>query len=127
MVVQWKQEGPILYHAEWMNMQLDLAWEHGINKWRCWVNGTRTRQRYDSVEAAKAGVDAVVLKLLSNGLVVPVEQAEQPRLAMQGLINITASIAVVRMSEAVQNYTPQGARSGRIRSSVPSITEVECA
>jgi hypothetical protein len=154
MIVQWKQEGPILYHAEWMKMQLDLAWDYDTSKWRCWVDGKRVKQCWDSVTAAKAGVDTVVTKLLSNGPVVPVVDAERPRLTMQGLVSIMASLAVVRMRQAADdafsealaaenapavhtqvghigstrsNLAPQGAASGRIRGNAPNLTEVERA
>ena len=127
MIIQWKQEGPLLYRAAWQNMHLALGWDYGISKWRVWVNGDRTKQQYDSADAAKAGVDVIVGKLLSNGPVVPVEQVEQPKLTMQGLISIMASIAVVRRRQAAQDYTPQGARSDRITGGAPSLTEVERA
>lgn len=99
MIVQWKQEGPLLHRAEWMKMRIEVAWEHGISEWRCWVNGTRTRQRYNSVEAAKAGVDAVVLKLLSNGPVVPVEKygASKIEAALPRLNALTTLCALVTM------------------------------
>ena len=99
MIVIWKQDGPLLHRAEWMNMRLVLSWDR--DAWRCWVNGSRTKQRYGSVEAAKAGVDAVVLKLLSNGPIVPVERP--PKLTMQGLVSVMASIAMVRMQHAAED------------------------
>ena len=100
MIINWKQDGPLLHRAEWMNMRLVLSWDR--DAWRCWVNGSRTKQRYGSVEAAKAGVDAVVLKLLSNGPIVPAE-LERPKLTMQGLASVMASMAIVRLQHAAED------------------------
>ena len=100
MIINWKQDGPLLNRAEWMKMRLVLAWVH--NAWCCWVNGDRTKQRWDSAEAAKAGVDAIVLKLLSNGPIVPAE-LERPKLTMQGLASVMASMAIVRLQHAAED------------------------
>ena len=82
MIVQWTTSGdsPLVYFATWQGMKLRLMWEKPV--WRCWVDGKRVKQHWDSVTAAKAGVDAIVSKLLSNGPVVPVVDAERPRLTM---------------------------------------------
>ncbi len=144
MIINWKQEGPLSYVATWMNMRLWLQWEKPV--WRVWVDGHRVKQRYDSVETAKAGVDAVVLKLISAGPVVPVEP-ERPRLTMQGLVSVLASIAIARSQQAVKDlqaaqygvskvetvlprlrtFSSQGSRSGRVVGGAPNFTEVEHA
>ena len=99
MIVQWKQEGPILHHAEWLKMQLDLAWDYDTSRWRCWVDGKRVKQHWDSVTAAKAGVDAIVSKLLSNGPVVPMEKygASKIEAALPRLHALTTLCALATM------------------------------
>ena len=96
----WSNNGPLSYVATWMNMRLRLQWEKPV--WRAWVNGRRVKQRWDSAEAAKAGVDAIVLKLLSNGPIVPAE-LERPKLTMQGLASVMASMAIVRLQHAAED------------------------
>jgi hypothetical protein len=97
MIIQWKQESPLLYRAVWQNMHLELGWEKPV--WRVYVNDNRTKQCWDSAAEAKAGVDAIVGKLLSNGPVVPVEKygASKIEAALPRLNALTTLCALVTM------------------------------
>ena len=97
MIVQWTNNGPLSYAATWQGMKLRLMWEKPV--WRCWVDGKRVKQHWDSVTAAKAGVDAIVSKLLSNGPVVPMEKygASKIEAALPRLHALTTLCALATM------------------------------
>ena len=59
-------------------------------EWRVWVDGRRVRQRWTSVEAAQAQVDAVILKLIT---VTAWERDARPSIKALSTMCVLATIA----------------------------------